>query len=306
MGLPFFLLMGKNITHPLNGMRKKGSSKTHAPHSKKDFKVSSFFGFFVGKFASFMFCWELDVETLSFCCCLLLLKLWTLYDLAGNSCDHVVILALGHFWIVELFGMVKFGQCWWLMKFVALMNEFWIEFCRHGSCENLMCRLDWTNSFLMSAGILLECVSPISWVWKFLWVWVWVWIWKIFCGVLDFYVGHGIFFFFFFFFLDVEKKKFWTWRNFFFGHEFFVRHGIFLEWVFWDRVFCGHLNDWLNIVLQNLKSWGSLQMLRGIWDILSLDVKNIINEAGFQIFFQALLNHDTHKYKDLRLLLALS
>ena len=198
MGLPFFLLMGKNITHPLNGMRKKGSSKTHAPHSKTDFKVSSFFGFFVGKFASFMFCWELDVETLSFCCCLLLLKLWTLYDLAGNSCDHVVILALGHFWIVELFGMVKFGQCWWLMKFVALMNEFWLEFCRHGSCENLMCRLDWTNSFLMSAGILLECVSPISWVWKFLWVWVWVWIWKIFCGVLDFYVGHGIFFFFFF------------------------------------------------------------------------------------------------------------
>ena len=47
-------------------------------------------------------------------------------------------------------------------------------------------------------------------------------------------------------------------------------------------------------------------MLRGIWDILSLDVKNIINEASFQIFFQALLNHDTHKYKDLRLLLALS
>ena len=80
----------------------------------------------------------------------------------------------------------------------------------------------------MSAGILLECVSPISWVWKFLWVWVWVWIWKIFCGVLDFYVGHGIFFFFFFC---------WTWRKkifghgeiFFFGHEFFVRHGIFLE-----------------------------------------------------------------------------
>ena len=71
----------------------------------------------------------------------------------------------------------------------------------------------------MSAGILLECVSPISWVWKFLWVWVWVWIWKIFCGVLDFYVGHGIFFFFF-----VGHGEI-----FFFGHEFFVRHGIFLE-----------------------------------------------------------------------------
>ena len=41
-------------------------------------------------------------------------------------------------------------------------------------------------------------------------------------------------------------------------------HGILLEWVFWDMVFCGHLDDWLNLVLQNLKSQGSLQMLKGI------------------------------------------
>ena len=79
----------------------------------------------------------------------------------------------------------------------------------------------------MSAGILLECLSPISWVWKFLWVWVWVWIWKIFCGVLDFYVGHGIFFFFFFFvgrgekkILDMEKFFFLD-MNFLFDMEFF-------------------------------------------------------------------------------------
>ena len=47
-------------------------------------------------------------------------------------------------------------------------------------------------------------------------------------------------------------------------------------------------------------------MLKGIWEILSVDIKNIINEAGFQTFFQALLNQDTHEYKDHQLLLALS
>ena len=64
---------------------------------------------------------------------------------------------------------------------------------------------------------------------------------------------------------------------------------------------------WLaNFVLQNLKSWDSLQMLKGIWEILFLDIKNIINEASFQTFFQDLLNHDTNEHKDLQLLIALS
>ena len=31
-------------------------------------------------------------------------------------------------------------------------------------------------------------------------------------------------------------------------------------------------------------------MLKGIWGVLSLDIKNIINEADFQTFFEALLN----------------
>ena len=47
-------------------------------------------------------------------------------------------------------------------------------------------------------------------------------------------------------------------------------------------------------------------MLKGIWEILSLDIRNIINEVGFQTFFEALLNQETHEYKDLQLLLALS
>ena len=46
-------------------------------------------------------------------------------------------------------------------------------------------------------------------------------------------------------------------------------------------------------------------MLKGIWEILSLDIKNTIDKAGFQTFFQALLNQDTHEYKDLQLLLTL-
>ncbi|KAL4607312.1 hypothetical protein ACB092_09G164400 [Castanea dentata] len=35
-------------------------------------------------------------------------------------------------------------------------------------------------------------------------------------------------------------------------------------------------------------------------------IKSIINEAGFGTFFEALLNHETHEYKDLQLLLALA
>ncbi|KAL0008257.1 hypothetical protein SO802_009759 [Lithocarpus litseifolius] len=47
-------------------------------------------------------------------------------------------------------------------------------------------------------------------------------------------------------------------------------------------------------------------MLKGIWEILSLDIRNIINDVGFQTFFKALLHQETHEYKDLQLLLALS
>ena len=53
--------------------------KTHAPHSKMDFKVSNFFFFFFLKFVDFMFYCKFGVETLSFCYGLLLLKFWTLH-----------------------------------------------------------------------------------------------------------------------------------------------------------------------------------------------------------------------------------
>ena len=47
-------------------------------------------------------------------------------------------------------------------------------------------------------------------------------------------------------------------------------------------------------------------MLKIAWAPLSPSIKNIINEAGFGTFFKALLNHETHEYKDLQLLLALA
>ena len=58
-------------------------------------------------------------------------------------------------------------------------------------------------------------------------------------------------------------------------------------------------------MLQSLKSQGNLQMLKNTWEALSPNIKNIINEAGFGTFFEALLNQETHEYKDLQLLLAL-
>ncbi|XP_030932342.1 uncharacterized protein LOC115958117 [Quercus lobata] len=57
--------------------------------------------------------------------------------------------------------------------------------------------------------------------------------------------------------------------------------------------------------IKSLKSRGSLQMLKSIWEALSPAIKNIINDAGFGTFFEALLNQETHEYKDLQLLLAL-
>ena len=39
---------------------------------------------------------------------------------------------------------------------------------------------------------------------------------------------------------------------------------------------------------------------------MSPSIENVINEAGFDTFFEALSNHETHEYKDLQLLLALA
>ena len=58
-------------------------------------------------------------------------------------------------------------------------------------------------------------------------------------------------------------------------------------------------------MLQSLKSQDSLQLLKNMWEALSPNIKNIINEAAFGTFYETLLNQETHEYKDLQLLLAL-
>ena len=59
-------------------------------------------------------------------------------------------------------------------------------------------------------------------------------------------------------------------------------------------------------MLQSLKSRGSLQMLKSAWVTLSPCIENVIREASFGTFFEALSNHETYEYKDLQLLLALA
>ena len=40
-------------------------------------------------------------------------------------------------------------------------------------------------------------------------------------------------------------------------------------------------------------------MLKGTWEILSPNIGNIINDAGFETFLEALSNQESHEYKDL-------
>ena len=106
----FLLSMGRNIIHPLNGMRTKGSFKTLKPmlHTPKRTSRWAHFCFFVfGKFVDFMFCWELDGGTLSLCCCFFLLEFWTLYDLVGNPC---VIMLCSLFW--GIFELMSYLVSW--------------------------------------------------------------------------------------------------------------------------------------------------------------------------------------------------
>ena len=74
----------------------------------------------------------------------------------------------------------------------------------------------------------------------------------------------------------------------FFGYEIFWLCG-FWSW----KLMC------ITFVLQSFKSRGSLQMLKRAWEALSPSIKNIIDEADFGAFFEALSNHETYEYRDL-------
>ena len=150
----FLLSMERNIIHLLNGMRKRGSFKILRPmlHTlKRTSRWANFFfffGFFVGKFVGFMFCWELGVETLSFCCCLFLLEFWTLYGLVENSCVIMLCSIVGHenyffgmgfFWTWKFFGWIlgwvfcghlnDWYVRFWILGYACFGRSFWL-WCR--------------------------------------------------------------------------------------------------------------------------------------------------------------------------------
>ena len=110
--------------------------------------------------------WEFDVETLSLCCCVLLLKFGTLHD--WSCCN----LGFGAFWIVVFFGhgvtwtilvAHEFWQCW---QFVMLLNELWLEFWGvEVVVENFvdMCKF----YFMNIAQFCGYAYGKLLWVWQF-------------------------------------------------------------------------------------------------------------------------------------------
>ena len=307
MGHLFLLSMGKNTIHYLNGMMK------NTKNTKVDFNVS----FFVSLFGKMLFPCSIESLMLRHCH----FVMCSCWNLGHCMIDYVAILAFGHFWVVVFFGhgitwtMVvshEFWQCCW---HVMLLNELWLEFWGIEVVKNLLYRLGWKNSW---------------WVWKICWH-VSLTSWALqnfvgmsmekFCGCEKFFcIGYGTLIMVGFYwawdfgygnifvgYVTLDHGKilwlwFWTWKIFGcgFGHGKFF--GCDFGHDYREKKLCYGCDVDSNFVLKILKSWGSLQMLKGIWEILNPDIKNIINETNFQNFFQALLNQETHEYKELQLL----
>ena len=180
---PTFLTFNGKKYHPsLEWNEEEGLRQdpiTHAPHSsKKDFKVSSFFCFFVGKFVDFMFHWELYGGTLSFCCCLFLWEFWTLYDLVWNHCVVMLFSLLwGIFELLSclvLWNLDNVDGVWSFALYVACGIVGWILtwFLWVWNHENLMCM----EIFLVCVGLIFMGMEILRALFS--------WVWKIFC------VGH--------------------------------------------------------------------------------------------------------------------
>ena len=170
--------------------------KTHAPHSHIDLKVSFSLVSLFGKMLFTCFIESLMVRHCHF-------FVWSCWNLRHCMIDHVVILALEHFWSV-----VFFSHCviWtmlvahWILAMLVICDVVgWIlalDFVGIDIVKNLCCRLVWKYSWRMWE-ILLVCVNFISWnMAKFQW---------------------DIDFFFFFFFCG----------TFIFGRMFFLSWEIF-------------------------------------------------------------------------------
>ena len=113
-GPSFLTFHGKKYHPSLQWNDEEGllqDPKTHAPHSHMDFKVK-------GGGGGMLFSCSIEDLMLGHCHCVVV---WSCWNLRHCMVDHVVILALEHFWIVVFFGhgvtwtmlvAHEFCQCW--------------------------------------------------------------------------------------------------------------------------------------------------------------------------------------------------
>ena len=204
------------------------------------------------------------------------------WNLGHCMVDHVVILALGNFWIVVFFlSWFNLNNVWWVMNFGNVGNLWccWMNFdLNFGDIEvvrNLWCRLGWIHLWCMWE-ILLACVKFISWTWqnfvgmeiffcgygKILWVSDFG-LWNIFVRYVmldhgnfcDCDFGHGKFSVVI---LIMENFWLWFWSWGFFGH---VCTMWFLVWeFFWScdfgmRIFWTWFLAWNEYIFFFLLVW---------------------------------------------------
>ena len=87
---------------------------------------------------------------------------FSLYNWSCCNFGHRAFLDCWVIWHGVTWTILMTHEIWQCMYFVVLLNVFWLDFWGHWSHKNLVCRLGWTNSFLMNVEILLEGVNFVS------------------------------------------------------------------------------------------------------------------------------------------------
>ena len=129
--------MGRGMTHQLSGLMRRDFFKTHLimlhTHPPKTSRWVHCLLFLLVNLSIFFFflAWYLRNLwwALSFCCYLLYGNLECgMFWMKNFVCRHVdlIFFFFGYFWIVELFGFIKFGLCWWFVELCIV--------CRFGHC----------------------------------------------------------------------------------------------------------------------------------------------------------------------------
>ena len=144
----FLLFMARNMIHHLNGMMRRGSFKTPRPmlHILTWTSRWVFLWFLCLEKCCFMFHWKFDGETLSF-------VVWSCWNVRHCIIDHVVMLALEHFWSVIFLVwtmLVTYGILA-ILTICDVIGEFWLGFWGHWHCEKFVLQA-WMNLFMMYVG----------------------------------------------------------------------------------------------------------------------------------------------------------